>query len=131
MNILFIITSLLFNLIINICYLLNTTEEDYYDDFINRKWYARIYMYTWYWLTALIRTKSIGYVIRIVLGATIECLLIYSVNWFNFKESMMIWLVMVFFGGMLIAAYLCTVWESLIKHIKRRRKYYAKNSKNN
>lgn len=131
MNILFIIALFIFNITLNVCYLLDSTEADYYDDFINRKWYARIYMYTWFWLAALIRTKTFAYAIRIVFGTAIECLLIYSVNWFGFKEGFMLWLVIMFFGGMVIAAYLCTIWESLIKHIKQRRKYYAKNSKNN
>lgn len=131
MNILFIIMLLLFNITLNIDYLIDSTAEDYYDDFINRKWYARVYMYTWFWLAALIRTKTFAYAIRIVFGAALECLLIYSVNWFDFKEGMMLWLIITFFGGMIIAAYLCTIWEALIKHIKRRRDYYAKNSEDN
>lgn len=131
MNTLFIIMLFIFNLILNICYLLNSTKADYYDDFINRKWYARIYMYVWYWLAALIRTKTISYVIRMVLGVAIECLLIYSISWFDYKDGLMLWITITLFVGLLIAAYLCTIWESLIKHIKQRRKYYAKNSKNN
>ena len=131
MIILFIIMMLLFNLTFNICYLLDSTAEDYYDDFINRKWYARIYMYTFYWLAALIRTRLIKYIVRFVFSILIETVLFCTVVFFDYENGLAVWLVIIIFGCLCTASYQCTIWEAMIKHFKQRRKYYAKNSKNN
>ena len=130
MNTIFMIMLILFNITFNVCYLLNTTEEDYYYDFIDRKWYARVYMYMFYWLAFLIRTRLIRYVARLAFSVLIEVTLFYSIIFFDYEDGLVLWLTLIIFGCFCIAAYQCTIWDYMIAHIKKRRKYYAKNSKN-
>ena len=74
--------------------------------------------------------RLIIYCIKLLLCLVFAICTLYIVTLLP-DQDLLISLTIWFFINMITAAYACEMYERIVKHIKQRRKYYAKNSKNN